>query len=310
MNLRLVYEPVRLRRKRMKYFAIIAITILLGSISACSPGQLFGSTLTPTPTSTLAPTIPFTPTPTNTPTLTPTLVPDGPCDNPLIPLRPGNQWFYQVTTTSGESSYNIKSLGIEKGGNIVALVEYFDQKKGLTIKDNGICQEGMIKNYPLFEMNMLFTGYLDIYIDAVHISGISAPNYQTLTQNNWTSNWQAVHLTEDNAYIRNPFGEADLWIPFGTQIDISNNLDGSWESITTPAGNFPHALKLTQDITLPVTITAGNESGTGAVLKINITQWYEPYIGLVRAQVTSASLDGVNFPLESTLILVEFTPGK
>jgi hypothetical protein len=300
----------------VKFFSIVALMILFATISACSPGQLFGPTLTPTPTITPTPTNTPTPTstatPTNTPTPTATPVPDGPCDNPLLPLRAGNQWMYRVTTTSGESRFRLTSLGIQNGANIVALVEYSDQKNNLTIKDSVICQDGAIVNYPLFVLNMLFSNYLDKYIDTYHESVDYAPNYQFLIQNNWRLNWQAGYLTENEVYLRDPSGSTDLYIPVNTHIELSFNLDDSWESVTAPVGNFPQALKITNDFYLPVTFTTpGSGGGTGDSLKIKTTQWYEPYIGLVRAQITSSLLHGtLNLPIESTLELVEFTPGN
>jgi hypothetical protein len=161
-------------------------------------------------------------------------------------------------------------------------------------------------------MNMLFSTYLDKYIFVTHLSGDYAPNYQSLIQDNWVLNWQAGYLTENSAYIRNPLGQADLYIPYNTQIDLSFILNGLQELVTVPAGNFTQTLKITQDVSLPVTFTApGSGSGTGDNLKISMTQWYEPYIGLVRADITSASLNGaLNLPIESTLELVAFTPGK
>jgi hypothetical protein len=300
----------------MKYLSIVALMILFVSISACSPGQLFGPTLTTTPTTTLTPTNTPTPTKTatltNTPTLTATPVPNGPCDNPLLPLGTGNQWTYRVTTTSGESRFSLTSLGRQDGANIVALVEYSDQKNNLTIRDSVICQDGAIVNYPLFVLNMLFSDYLDKYIDTYHESVDYAPNYQSLIQNNWALNWQAGYLTENEVYLRDPSGGIDLYIPINTHIELSFYLNGSWESVTAPVGNFPQTLKITQDFSLPVTITSpGSGTGTGDSLKISTTQWYEPYIGLVRAQITSAFLHGVlNLPIESTLELVEFAPGN
>jgi hypothetical protein len=159
---------------------------------------------------------------------------------------------------------------------------------------------------------MLFSDYLDTYISAYHESGDYAPNYQSLTQDNWVLDWQADYLTENGAYIRNPSGEADLYIPVNTQIELSYSMDNVWELATAPAGNFPQALKIIQNIALPVTLTtAGSGSGTGDILKISTTQWYVPYIGLVRAQVSSANLrGGQNLPIESTLELVEFTAGN
>jgi hypothetical protein len=295
----------------MKYFSIIGIMILFASASACSTGQLFSPTVTPTPT--ITPTDPPTPTitmtPTNTPTLTPTPIPDGPCDNPLVPLRAGNQWTYRVTTAKGESSFRLTSLETQNEANIIAPVEYSDQKNNFTIKDSVICQNGAIVNYPLFILNMLFSGYLDKYIDTYHESVDYAPNYQTLLQNNWAMNWQPGYLTENEVYLRDPSWGIDLYIAFNTHINLSFILNGSRESVTVPAGNFPQALKITQDFSLPVTfIIPGANGGAGDSLKISTTQWYEPYVGLLRAQITSASLRGTdNLPILSTLELVEFS---
>jgi hypothetical protein len=300
----------------MKYISIGALMILFVSISACGPGQLFGPTLTTTPTTTLTPTntptLTITATPTNTPTLTATPVPAGPCDNPLIPLGAGNQWTYRVTTTGRESSFRITSLGIQNSANIVALVEYTDQKNNLTIKRSVICQDGAIVNYPLFVLNMLFSDYLDKYISAYHESVDYAPNYQALIRSNWALDWQAGYLTENEFYLRDPSGGTDLYIPVNTHIELSFYVNNSWESVTSPAGNFPQALKITQDFDLPVTFTTpGSGSGTGDSLKIITTQWYEPYIGLVRAQITSAFLHGtVSLPIESLLELVDFKHGN
>ena len=137
-------------------------------------------------------------------------------------------------------------------------------------------------------------------------------NYQSLAQNNWVMNWQAEYLTENEVYLKNPIGNTDLYIPVSTQINLSFELTNSWESVTTPGGTYPHALKILQDFSLPVTFAAaGMGSGTANSLKISTTQWYEPYIGLVRAQITSASFQGsAPLPIQSTLELVQFTPGN
>lgn len=223
-----------------------------------------------------------------------------------------NTWKYRVTTDKGKSFYTFKSLGIQQGGNIVALVEYSDQKNNLTFRDSIICQNGAIVNYPLYILNMLFSEYLDHYIDTVHLSTDYAPNYPSLTQNNWVMNWQVGYLTENEAYLKNPMGNTDLYIPVSTQIDLSFDLNNSWELVTTPAGSFPRTLKVMQDYSLPVTfMTADLNSGTGNSLKISTTQWYQPYIGLVRAQIASATFQGtLIIPIQSTLELVQFTPGN
>jgi len=176
-----------------------------------------------------------------------------------------------------------------------------------------ICQEGAIENPPLFTMNMLFADFLDGYMDTYHESGIYAPDHNSLAQNDWKMSWEAEYLTEDGAYIQNPLGGFDLFVLSSFPIKLSFQTFGTQESITTPAGDFTHAMKLTQFYKLNVTITAPDSgSGTGDTLTLHTTQWYEPYVGLVRAQVESASLAGagVRLPMENTLELIEFIPGN
>ncbi|MFH1523561.1 MAG: hypothetical protein ABIF04_01225 [Chloroflexota bacterium] len=284
---------------------------LLLVLTACNFTNPFvpQETPTPTPTATLTPTL----SPTQTPTPTPG--PNGPCDNPLVPLGAGNQWTYRVTTANGETLYSLKSLENREEANFVALVEYSDPKNNLSLQELVVCQEGAIENLPLFVMNMLFSDYLSSYIDTYHESGSYAPNYASLSQNNWITSWQADYLTETGAYVNNHMGTFDLLIPANTPVKLSFQVIGSSESVTTPAGEFAHAIEITQFFILNVTITApGSGSGTSDTLTLHTTQWYEPYVGLVRARVESASLSGggsgYRVPLESALELIDFSTGN
>jgi len=59
-----------MNRQRLSRQLILVVISLL--VSSCGPGQLFGPTITPSPTATLTPTITPSPTLTRTPTSTPT----------------------------------------------------------------------------------------------------------------------------------------------------------------------------------------------------------------------------------------------
>ncbi len=96
------HQSISKWRARVAWFAFAIATAVL---YACGPGQLFGPTITPTPTNTATPTATATSTPTRTATLTPsptkTLRPptatatlDLPSGKPLaswegIPIMPG-----------------------------------------------------------------------------------------------------------------------------------------------------------------------------------------------------------------------------
>jgi hypothetical protein len=296
---------------------ITCLLILALLLAACSPGPVSIPTSTTTSTPAPLPTSLATSTPTVIPTITPTLtaspVPNGPCDNPLIPLGAGNQWTYRVTTTLGETRFSLTSLGIQTEANVVARVEYSDQKNNLDSTYPVICKDGGIVDYPLFVMNMLFSGFLDTYISVHHESGNYAPDYQSLIQGDWALTWQTVDRTENKAYIRSPWGQGDLVIPVNTRIGSSFYINNLWETVTTPTGNFPQAVRITQTLTMPVTITAsGSGPGNNDNLLIGIALWYVPYTGLVRAQINSVLLGGgkLKLPIDSTLELVEFKPGK
>ena len=293
----------------MQYFFIFPSLVFLLAMSACNPASLPNPTQPPTTTATLPPanpptaTVPAVATNTLTPTLTATAtpVPNGPCDNPLVPLGKGNRWVYRVTSSNGQAGFSLTSQGLQPGGNITARVAYSDQNHDLTITEPVKCQDGAIVDFPLFVMNMLFSPYLDKYIPAAYVSGDYAPNYQSLIQNNWVLNWQERYLTKEAFNLKDPRGLAGLSIPANTQMDVSFVLNNLHEAVVSPAGNFPQALKITQFLSLLV---------SGGVLNIGIGEWYEPYTGLVRAQINAVLLGNERLPIESTLELMEFTPGN
>ena len=302
----------------MRNILLLALIFILAACNfslAPAPTPTPTITLTPTltPTNTLVPT--FTPTNTLLPTLTPTStpVPNGPCDNPLVPLAPGNQWEYRLHSSGEDALFTLKSTGRQDTTYIVTMVEFTDHKKNFTIEEESICQDGAIEKFPLFVLNMLLTEYLQSYFNVFQESGSYAPAYQTLAPANWNSEWQIDYLVEDTANITNPFGGANLLVMPPSHVMLVAHLDGSNENVTTPAGDFPQALKLFQTYTLPVTITENNR-GNNSELFIYTSQWYEPYVGLVRAQVDLAviNIDGFKFksPIDGTLELTRFIPGQ
>jgi hypothetical protein len=288
-----------------------ASLVLALAALGCAPPATPAPLLPPAqaPTETAAPTATAIPEPSPTPTITPTPVPSGPCDNPLVPLKVGNQWTYRVTTAGGESLFTIRAVERQDAANIVVLVDYTDAKNGLTVHEPVVCRDGAIVSYPLFVMDMLFADYLNKPMNTYHDSGDYAPAYSSLADKNWVLDWQAKYLLEEGTQIKNPGGGEPLLIGQNSPINLAFVMGGTTEPVVTSAGEFANALKLTQSYTLPTTY--GNQ---GATLTLNTIQWYEPYVGLVKAQVDSASLSvfgpGVSVPLQSTLELMEFKPGE
>ncbi len=284
----------------------IVSTLLVLILTACAPGAL--PSATPTRTATSAVTHTITPSIIPSPTLTPTPVPNGPCDNPLVPLAIGNHWSYRAITDSGEKTYNLRAVERQDSANILMLVEFGDEDT--SVREPVICQDGAIENFPLFVMDMLFADLLHKFINTYHDTGIYAPAHASFAETGWILDWQAFYLTEEDAQIKNPMGPPDLFLMSSSPIDLIFQMDGSREAVTVPAGEFPQALKVLHSFTLSATLG----TGAGGYLTIDTTQWYEPYLGLIRAQVDSATYttggQKLSIPLKSILELVEFTLGN
>lgn len=108
-----------------------AVFLLIMSflLSACGPGQLFGPTLTPTPTITPTSTPTLTPTATSTPTLTPTATfTHTPTPTPIVY---DGSWSGR-TSAGGKISFKVVENGVSS----------FDISFYLTIK-NGSCDVSM-----------------------------------------------------------------------------------------------------------------------------------------------------------------------
>jgi len=157
-------------------------------------------------------------------------------------------------------------------------------------------------------MDMLFADLLNKFINTYHDTGIYAPAHVSFAETGWVLDWKAYYLTEEDAQIKNPMGPPDLFLLTSSPIDLTFQMDGSREAVTVPAGEFPQALKVLHNFTVSATVGSG-----GGHLTLETTQWYEPYVGLVRAQLDSASLrmgmQEFSVPMESTLELVEFKAG-
>jgi hypothetical protein len=292
----------------------IPLLILALLLSSCGGTNLLPVPPTASPNPTLPPTatpIPGTPTPVPTETLIPVAVPGGPCDNPLLPLATGNSWVYRVTSGSSTSEYSLKVLGRQDTGNVVTVVEYTDRRRNFTKQDPIICQEGAIENFPLLFLNMLISDALTKYLDTYHYSESAdyVPDFLALTASNWVMEWQPEYLIEDQSEVINPLGSPHLYILTTTPVDLVSNLDGSRMDVSTPAGDFQQAFKVSVQYSFYVTIQPAMGSNSGMIV-IKTTGWHKPYVGLVSAQVDSATVSDIPIPILSSLELVEFTPGN
>jgi hypothetical protein len=225
----------------------------------------------------------------------------------------GNEWTYRVTTDSGQSLFTLKSLERQDAANVVVLVEFTDQKNGLTLREPVICREGAIQDFPLYVMDMFFTDFLNKLLNTARTQGVYAPAYSSLAEANWITDWQAEYVDEEAVRFKSPTQDTSMYLSNGNSIELSFHMDGSREPVTVPAGEFPQAIKVSQHFITPATVNLPVIGDAGAALSVDTTQWYEPYVGLVRAQVDVVNIDvsaPINMPMKSIIELMEFKKGN
>ena len=294
---------------RQRYLCIF----LLLSLSACSPDATPLQSSTPIPP-TSTPMATSTPSATSTDTPTSTPVPSGPCDNPLVPLVTGSTWEYRVTGSGEPAPFTLKALEQQEKGNLTIGVEIIDHKNARDIQEQVICQAGVIVNFPLYLLSMFLVDHLKGILNTYHVneSASSAPGYATFQAGDWSHAWEPQYLLEEKVFMKNPLGGDDLYVPFSTQVDLFFRAEGQFESVEVPAGSYPQALVVKADYHLPVTVFQGGAGNTGSV-DIYTTQWYVPFLGLVRAQVDTVTLSYYgqvySAPITSLVELISFTPG-
>jgi hypothetical protein len=292
------------------------LSILVMLVVSCTGPAAFPS---PIPSPTIVPS--STPTHTSTPTeipptatLTGTPVPGGPCDNPIVPLVTGNQWSYLVTGEKNSYSFDLGVGEREDVGNINIDIELIDHARNRDLKELVVCRDGAIDNFPLYFMSMLLSDYLDGIINTYKKNGQYAPAYSEFAQSNWILDWQPRYMSEEQITISNPAGDGSFTLLRESPIDLFFTTEGKFEPVTVPGGSFQQALVVTTDYSMEVTVLVQGVHGSGTLV-IYTTQWVVPYLGLVRAELTSASMSFVKgqadrMPVHSVLELVKFVPGN
>lgn len=268
-----------------KLAALSAACILIVSCTMSEAAQppVAAATATPTP----LPSATSTP----APTATATPVPSGPCDNPLMSLDVGNWWQYDSTSPLGSSGAVVRVLEWNEEVGTNAVIEMTNMVSGEVDTDWVTCQEGgAIEDFPLFFVSLQMANYLDGVLNTYYDSGLYSPPYAEFEENGWALAWEANYLTEEGACFTKIVPDASLCFGRSSPILLTFETQGEYEPVSVPAGDFPQALKVTFSFRMATTLTFPDISA-GAPMTVTTTQWYAPFVGLVRSEVQTASFE-------------------
>ena len=242
----------------------------------------------------------------------PPLADGGACANTFYPMIPGYQWIYEITS-QGETS-QISLTVTEVNGN-QATLHMLSLATGVTSETIIECNNGAILSFPVIMLGFLM-GEVDGNLVIEHQSGVFAPNYATLSEQNWDAEWSGEYLASGiiEAQIEGNQASGKLEeSPLSAQWNTPGAGETIFESVNVRAGEYPKAIKLERQIEFDF-VAEVTEDGTSMSLDATITLqnnlWFEPNVGLLKQEIeqASAKLYGVNFPIEitGTMELVEF----
>jgi hypothetical protein len=278
--------------------------------STLSPSLSPTTTSSPTATATSSPTIAAGREPSATQGLVdfPSGTPAssrGPCENVLFPLSAGRQWKYELTHEGVQAAALVSVLSVE--GN-AASVDLLNQSNGAHSSFTVHCDGEALTDFTSVEIGFLFFS-ADSALKAHSTSGLLAPSTQDFENHDWDLAWKTGLLASGRLFLTHPsLGDVELAFQDApVQIDWRTAGAGSqaFESVTSPAGTFPKALKILAQahFDLMVELRLGTQNQlVPAVLELVSVLWYQPHVGLVRQAFISSQvfIAGQTFPADIT----------
>jgi hypothetical protein len=247
----------------------------------------------------------------STPSISGTKQSYGPCDNVLYPFFFGAHWVYQIDKQDG-SAITKFGLTVVKVADSQATIDSLDMSTGITTQITADCDNGAIRNFPIISQNMLIGNTVASDFDMEYVGGLFAPAQSAFIDNDWLYNWTAEYIVSGTIQAQVEGETLSIVLqdtPLHMTWQTAGSGDAAFEPITVPAGSFERALKIENVISMDISLTLAGLPVNGK-LTLRSTQWFEPFTGLLKAQIDSGEVSalGVNIPVavKGTVELVEY----
>ena len=233
-----------------------------------------------------------------------------PCNNILYPMKVGQEWLYQETTTNRTDLLNMSILSVnDSQGNVLVK----NQSTGNTKEVQVLCNGDAIQNFPFMSVDAEFFESLgSSNMSSTYNSGILLPSESAFQNNNWALSWETEYLVSGKTTLN--FNEKKVNVEMtDTPVKLSCQTlasgDAAFEMVTVPAGTF-RALKVVCTEQGQVTVKANGMTFTG-LAEGRSNQWFVVDTGLVKMQVEQATIKvlGVSFSVltNNNFELLSFT---
>jgi len=230
---------------------------------------------------------------------------DYPCNNIFYPLALDNQWIYQIQIEGEGGQPEITELGltVSEVNESSAVLSALDYDTGIVTQSTAECEDGSILNFPITEMNLVF-GEVAGDLRLQYNSGVFMPSYADFEVENWANTWETDFTA--SGVINGKYDDETVTINLSkSPVQMSWQVIGKDGTIQIPAGNFDDVMLIKRKVTFEVTslkaTVEGQEIDISTTLVLNSNMWYLPYVGLLKQELDSATINlyGIDFPIES-----------
>jgi len=218
------------------------------------------------------------------------------CRNILYPVKRGQTWNYQAIANSHSGDVRMVIIADRDSRGLIGVA---NQPSTLSGGAYVTCDRDVILNSLVLNAKGLLGGALNGTVKADYVSGVLAPNESAFTRNNWALSWSTSYRIYGSGSINyHGYNFSLVLNPSDMRMTCQTLSTGAaaFETVSVSAGTF-YSLKV---------ICTTHGVGTGILNGIPIigsiseqsTQWFAPYIGLVKMQSNSINIKifGVTIP--------------
>ena len=198
------------------------------------------------------------------------------------------------------------------------LVEVANQSSTLSGGAYVTCDRDIILNSFVLNAKALLSNAVNGTIKADYVSGVLAPNESAFTKNNWALSWSTSYRISGSGAINyHGYNFTFALNPLNMKMTCQTLASGAaaFETVTVSAGRF-YALKVLCTMQGLGTGTLNGIPVSGSISEQS-TQWFAPYIGLVKMQSNSINIKifGISIPigvsgLNEQLALLSFSQSR
>ncbi len=218
------------------------------------------------------------------------------CRNILYPVKRGQVWNYQASANSHSGDVRMAIIANRDSRGLIGVA---NQPSTLSGGAFVTCDRDVILNSLVLNAKGLLGGTLNGTVKADYMSGVLAPNESAFTRNNWALSWStSYHIYGSGSINYHGYNFSLMLNPFDMRMTCQTLATGAaaFETVTVSAGKF-YSLKV---ICTMHGVSTGTLNGIPFIGSISeqSTQWFAPYIGLVKMQSNSINIKifGVTIP--------------